>query len=69
MLINNTISAAERTIENLISTLETEGHAATEWFKLNETIVNPEKFQDIVVQKNAQMKDSYPLNINDLTNN
>ena len=29
-------------------------------------IVNPEKFQAIVVKRNAKMKDSYPLNINDL---
>ena len=31
--------------------------------------VNPENFQAIVVKKNANMKDSYPLNINDLTIN
>ena len=29
-------------------------------------IINPEKFQAIVVKKNANIKDSYPLNINDL---
>ena len=66
---DNTIGAAERTIEDLISILETESQAAIEWFKLNEMIVNPEKFQAIVVKKNAKMKDSYPLNINDLTIN
>ena len=66
---DNTITAAERTIENLLSTLETESQAAIEWFKLNEMIVNPEKFQAIVVKRNAKMKDSYPLNINDLTIN
>ena len=32
-------------------------------------IVNPEKFEAIVVKKNTKMKDSYPLNINDLTIN
>ena len=32
-------------------------------------IVNPEKFQAIVVKKNSKMEDSYPLNINDLTIN
>ena len=32
-------------------------------------IVNPEKFQAIVVKKNAKIKDSYPLNFNDLTIN
>ena len=31
--------------------------------------VNPEKFQAIVVKRNAKMKDSYPLNINGLTTN
>ena len=31
--------------------------------------VNPDKFQDIVVTKNARMKYFYPLNINDLTIN
>ena len=49
---DNTISAAERTIENLISTLETESQAATECFKWNEMIVNPEEFPAIVVKKN-----------------
>ena len=47
----NTITAAERTIENLLFTLETESQATIEWFKLNEMIVNPEKFQAIVVKK------------------
>ena len=64
---NNTITAAERTIGNLTSTLETESQATIEWFKLNEITVNSEKCQTIVVKKNAKMKDSYPLNINDLT--
>ena len=48
---DNTITAAERTIENLLSTLETESQAAIEWFKLNQMIVSPEKFQAIVVKK------------------
>ena len=48
---DNTINGAERTIENLISTLEIESQATIEWFKLNEMIVNPEKFQAIVVKK------------------
>ena len=62
---DNTISAAEKTIENLISTLEEESQAVIEWFKMNEMIVNPDKFQTIIIKKNSKMKDSYPLNIND----
>ena len=56
---DNTISAAKRTIENLISRLETQSQAVIEWFKWNEMIVNPDKFQATVVKKNAKMKDSY----------
>ena len=66
---DNIITAAERTIENRISTLRTASQAAIECFKLNKIIVNPEKFQAIVVKKNAKMKDSYPSNINDVTIN
>ena len=62
---DNTINAAEETIENLISILEEESQAAIEWFKMNEMIVNPDKFQAIIIKKNCKMKDSYPLNIND----
>ena len=32
---------------------------------MNEMIVNPDKFQAIIIKKNSKMKDSYPLNIND----
>ena len=46
---NNTITAAEKTIENPISPLETESQTAIEWFKLNGMIVNPDKFQAIVL--------------------
>ena len=47
---DNAITAAERTIENRISTLQTASQAAIECFKLNKMIVNPEKFQAIVVK-------------------
>ena len=61
---DNTISAAENTIKKLISTLEQDNQAAIDWFKINEMIVNPDKFQAIVVKKYCRMKDSYALNIN-----
>ena len=66
---DNTISAAENTIEKLISTLEQDSQAAIDWFKINEMIVNPDKFQAIVVKKNCRMKNSYALNINNQTIN
>ena len=47
---DNTISVTDNTIEELISTLEKESQAATDWFVSNEMIVNPDKFQAIVVK-------------------
>ena len=66
---NNTVCAAENTKEKLISTLEQDSQAAIDWFKINEMIVNPDKFQAIVIKKNCRMKDSYALNINNQTIN
>ena len=66
---DNTISAAENTIEKLISTLEPDSQAAIDWFKINEMVVNPDKFQAIVITKNCRMKDSYALIINNQTIN
>ena len=61
------IRAAEETIEKLISTLEQDSQAAIDWFKINEMIVNPDKFPAIVIKKNCRMKNSYALNINNQT--
>ena len=66
---NNTVCAAENTKEKLISTLEQDSQAAIDWFKINEMIVNPDKFQAIVINKNCRKKDSYALNINNKTIN
>ena len=57
----NTITTAERTVENFISPLEAESQVAIEWYL--------EKFQTIVIKRDAKMKGSYPLNINNLTIN
>ena len=58
------INEAENTIEELISTLKKESRAAIDWFVSNEMIINPDKFQAIVVKRNNKMKDSYSLNLN-----
>ena len=62
-------STAENAIEKLISTLEQDSQTAIDWFKINEMIVNHDKFQVIFVKKNCWMKDSYVLNINNQTIN
>ena len=60
---DNTISAADNTIEELISALEKESQAVIDWFLSNEMIVNPDKFQAIGATRNNKMKDFYSLNI------
>ena len=64
---DNTINAAENTLEKLISILEEDNQAAIDLFKINEMIVYPDRFQAIAVKKNCRMKDSYALNINNQT--
>ena len=46
-------STAENAIEKLISTLEQDSQTAIDWFKINEMIVNHDKFQVIFVKKNC----------------
>ena len=41
-------------IEKPISTLEPDSQAVIDWFKINEMIVNPDKFQIIFVKKNCR---------------
>ena len=60
---DNTISAAENTIEETIKTLEKESQSPIDWFVSNEMIVNSDKFQVTFVKRNTKMKDSYSLNI------
>ena len=60
---DNTISSAEFSVEKLLETLERESQIATDWFKENHMIVNPDKFQAIIVKRNSEMNDHYTLNI------
>ena len=42
---DNTIYAARNSIEELIKVLDKESKIAIDWFKMNDVIVNPDKFQ------------------------
>ena len=48
---DNTLSSFAKTIENLISILESESEIAINWFKDNHMILNPGKFQAIIIDK------------------
>ena len=57
---DNTVSAWANTISDLINKLESDINIAAELFKMNKMIVNPDKFQAIVLNK----KRSYLTNTN-----
>ena len=48
---DKTLSSFAKTIENLISILESEREIAINWFKHNHIFVNPGKFQAIIFDK------------------
>ena len=61
---NNTLSSVAKTIENLISILESESEIAINWFKNNHMIVNPGKFQAIIFDKHKGNHTNRTTNIN-----
>ena len=48
---DNTLSAWGETVSKLIETLESESNIAIDWFTKNEMIINPDKFQAIILDK------------------
>ena len=51
---DNTITCTSESLEDLVRSLEIESNKATEWFKSNNMIVNPEKFQAIIIDRKGQ---------------
>jgi hypothetical protein len=60
---DNTISAYAKSITELINKLQSESNIAIKWFRDNETIVNPDKFQFMILDKNIKQG---PLNLHTL---
>ena len=48
---DNTMSAFAATVSGLIKILESESEVAIDWFKKNKMVVNPDKFQAIILVK------------------
>ena len=59
---DNSISDSAKTIPDLIKSLENESNNAIEWFRGNDMIVNPEKFQAIIFNRRPKDKNTYTLN-------
>ena len=60
---DNTLSSFAKTIGNLISVLELESEIAINWFKDNHMIVNPVKFQAIIIDKPKENHTNQIINI------
>ena len=48
---DNTLSAFAETVSKLINILQSDSEVITDWFKKNQMIVNPDKFQIIILDK------------------
>ena len=48
---DNTISTSSKNMSNLIQILEKESETAVEWFDQNKMMVNPDKFQAMLLEK------------------
>ena len=55
----------EQTIQSLIALLENESNTATEWFQNNKMMVNPGKFQAIIIDKKKKFHTNETLKIGD----
>ena len=64
---DNTISAFANTINELINILQSESETAISWFQNNEMIVNPEKFQAIIInpKNGTRVPSKYTLKFNE----
>lgn len=66
---DNSASVVNNSTKDLIVTLEQESQTklldqiAIDWFKTNETIVNPDEFQALIIRRNNPGEDLYKLNI------
>ena len=60
---DNTLSAWGETVSKLIDTLESESNIAFVWFTKNEMIINPDKFQAIILDKQKSSFTNIPLTI------
>ena len=62
---DNTISGVSSLLNELTSELEKEGSIATQWFRDNSMIVNPEKFQAIILDGKNQKNNPQKLTIDE----
>ena len=64
---DDTLSAWGETLSKLIGTLESESEIAIDWFTKNEMIINPDKFQPVILGKEKSNLTNVPLTIDNQT--
>ena len=57
----NTIAILLNSADDLIADLQKESENAIDWFRLNEMIVNPHKFQSVITNRLGKLNNSYDL--------
>ena len=55
------IAAFSNSVDNLITDIQEEFENTIGWFCSNEMVVNPDKFQSIIINRLGKLKDSYEL--------
>ena len=60
---DNTISAKSKSKEDLLIILEQESEEAVQWFRQNQMIVNPDKFQCMIMEKKNKLEETRKLQI------
>ena len=61
---DNTIYAAKRDLNELLRLLKKESEVAIKWFSDNNMIVNPKKYQEIIIKRQNRLNHSCCLTIN-----
>ena len=64
---DNTLSAWGETVSKVIDTLESESNIAIDWFTKNEMVINPDKFQAIILDKKKSNLTNISLTIDNQT--
>ena len=61
---DNKITAFSNSVDDLITDLQQESENAIDWFRSSKMVVNPDKFQSIIINRFGELKDSHELIIN-----
>ena len=60
---DNTIAVTCKNLNDLLRTLEKESESAVDWFRNNNMIANPDKFQAIIMNKRRENQITHKLKI------